>query len=89
MAVKMDLSISEFREIIQKDSTFVDYLNAFLNLPVMLKLISISPEMTFLFDLQLYSRRLTYSSASKAFSIEPHEDLKVYVSRSFTQLVKN
>ena len=30
----MDGGIKEFRELLQKNKTFTDYLNAFLNLPV-------------------------------------------------------
>jgi phosphoenolpyruvate carboxylase len=28
------ISVEEFREIVEKDGTFIDYFNAFLNLPV-------------------------------------------------------
>lgn len=28
------ISVTEFREILEKDKTFTDYLDAFLNLPV-------------------------------------------------------
>lgn len=48
----MDVSVTEFREIVERDSTFSDYFNTFLNLPVN----SVEGENTFIHALLLSCR---------------------------------